>query len=111
MFEVKVTKQGDAIGIKWRLVKVKVPIAEIIDVTYDESYAGESKTAVRIGYPYGTTNRILIKTVKTNYIIYTSIGSTKEKILSLINRDRKSTRLNSSHVSISYAVFCLKKKK
>src|SRR5699024_11439812 len=28
-----------------------------------------------------------------------------------ISRDRKSTRLNSSHVSISYAVFCLKKKK
>src|SRR5690606_7960647 len=27
-----------------------------------------------------------------------------------INRDRKSTRLNSSHVKISYAVFCLKKK-
>src|SRR5699024_12071407 len=26
------------------------------------------------------------------------------------NQDRKSTRLNSSHVSISYAVFCLKKK-
>src|SRR6266487_3576005 len=26
-------------------------------------------------------------------------------------RDRKSTRLNSSHPSISYAVFCLKKKK
>src|SRR5437868_12818992 len=26
------------------------------------------------------------------------------------NADRKSTRLNSSHVSISYAVFCLKKK-
>src|SRR5699024_12423056 len=26
-------------------------------------------------------------------------------------RDRKSTRLNSSHVSISYAVFCLKKKR
>src|SRR5437870_8429813 len=28
-----------------------------------------------------------------------------------ITRDRKSTRLNSSHVAISYAVFCLKKKK
>src|SRR5689334_24236090 len=28
-----------------------------------------------------------------------------------INTDRKSTRLNSSHSSISYAVFCLKKKK
>src|SRR5690606_41665337 len=31
------------------------------------------------------------------------VGSTAE-------RDRKSTRLNSSHVKISYAVFCLKKK-
>src|SRR6266496_5736112 len=29
----------------------------------------------------------------------------------LVDRDRKSTRLNSSHVEISYAVFCLKKKK
>ena len=29
----------------------------------------------------------------------------------LVGTDRKSTRLNSSHVSISYAVFCLKKKK
>src|SRR5438874_5712521 len=31
--------------------------------------------------------------------------------LSISYRDRKSTRLNSSHVEISYAVFCLKKKK
>src|SRR5256885_10243470 len=29
----------------------------------------------------------------------------------LVSRDRKSTRLNSSHLVISYAVFCLKKKK
>src|SRR5439155_355362 len=29
----------------------------------------------------------------------------------VLARDRKSTRLNSSHVAISYAVFCLKKKK
>src|SRR5690625_7016399 len=29
----------------------------------------------------------------------------------LVGEDRKSTRLNSSHVAISYAVFCLKKKK
>src|SRR5439155_14700456 len=31
--------------------------------------------------------------------------------LFLERQDRKSTRLNSSHVAISYAVFCLKKKK
>src|SRR4051812_49817253 len=32
-------------------------------------------------------------------------------ILAIEGIDRKSTRLNSSHMSISYAVFCLKKKK
>src|SRR5258708_21383951 len=35
----------------------------------------------------------------------------KKEISKLINADRKSTRLNSSHQIISYAVFCLKKKK
>ena len=41
-------------------------------------------------------------------------GYTEEGLLGLAfhpNLDRKSTRLNSSHVVISYAVFCLKKKK
>src|SRR5690625_6278685 len=33
-----------------------------------------------------------------------------EKAILKANLDRKSTRLNSSHVAISYAVFCLKKK-
>src|SRR5690625_5582323 len=33
-----------------------------------------------------------------------------EGIPELLLKDRKSTRLNSSHVAISYAVFCLKKK-
>src|SRR3712207_7650272 len=34
-----------------------------------------------------------------------------EVVLAVEDRDRKSTRLNSSHANISYAVFCLKKKK
>src|SRR5207302_5380014 len=33
-----------------------------------------------------------------------------EKLEMIVDKDRKSTRLNSSHVKISYAVFCLKKK-
>src|SRR3712207_7635169 len=37
-------------------------------------------------------------------------GSTG-RLLALELQDRKSTRLNSSHANISYAVFCLKKKK
>src|SRR5207253_3515732 len=49
------------------------------------------------------------------------IGSTRAGVIEttfreetetdLFGEDRKSTRLNSSHVAISYAVFCLKKKK
>src|SRR5205814_8215396 len=35
----------------------------------------------------------------------------RNKAARLKSRDRKSTRLNSSHLGISYAVFCLKKKK
>src|SRR3712207_7979004 len=36
---------------------------------------------------------------------------TIELMVRALPRDRKSTRLNSSHANISYAVFCLKKKK
>src|SRR5699024_12168432 len=35
----------------------------------------------------------------------------EEEMGAIVHKDRKSTRLNSSHVSISYAVFCLKKKR
>src|SRR2546430_12450150 len=37
-------------------------------------------------------------------------ASFQERLFSRLSRDRKSTRLNSSHSQISYAVFCLKKK-
>src|SRR2546429_4828993 len=47
---------------------------------------------------------------KTHALVGAS-GAGKSTILSLILRDRKSTRLNSSHGYISYAVFCLKNKK
>src|SRR2546430_12341042 len=39
------------------------------------------------------------------------LGSMPDSVASALNTDRKSTRLNSSHSQISYAVFCLKKKK
>src|SRR5436309_3494857 len=40
----------------------------------------------------------------------TDFGPLRAVRVDLLRRDRKSTRLNSSHVKISYAVFCLKKK-
>src|SRR5690625_5948450 len=47
-------------------------------------------------------------------VFYTVMGTEEERegtAAALASADRKSTRLNSSHVAISYAVFCLKKKK
>src|SRR3712207_8342518 len=38
-------------------------------------------------------------------------GWDRDAFVKNMSRDRKSTRLNSSHANISYAVFCLKKKK
>src|SRR5207249_12013366 len=46
-----------------------------------------------------------------NRLGYGLAGHSGERRAIAFRRDRKSTRLNSSHVSISYAVFCLKKKK
>src|SRR5699024_11937901 len=40
-----------------------------------------------------------------------SLQDSRKEETTAATTDRKSTRLNSSHVSISYAVFCLKKKK
>src|SRR5438034_11835711 len=57
--------------------------------------------------PFNTTIEVLGRRSIFFPEIATSRGSlsTKQKL------DRKSTRLNSSHTVISYAVFCLKKKK
>src|SRR5690606_40748568 len=43
--------------------------------------------------------------------IMASLDISKGGVRHRLTTDRKSTRLNSSHVKISYAVFCLKKKK
>src|SRR5207302_9794165 len=47
----------------------------------------------------------------TNSVCAVQEVNRPERFFDFAERDRKSTRLNSSHVKISYAVFCLKKKK
>src|SRR5437588_12487162 len=47
----------------------------------------------------------------TSQICEVIVGKAEAVKLAVANLDRKSTRLNSSHTVISYAVFCLKKKK
>src|SRR3712207_6981419 len=44
-------------------------------------------------------------------VVATKAGVATDVSADMITTDRKSTRLNSSHANISYAVFCLKKKK
>src|SRR2546430_11286367 len=46
-----------------------------------------------------------------SYAIDWTVSGGRPGWLHVMNADRKSTRLNSSHSQISYAVFCLKKKK
>src|SRR5476651_1117273 len=57
-------------------------------------------------FPYTTLFRSAIEILKRDLDVVELGGATDHRC-----RDRKSTRLNSSHANISYAVFCLKKKK
>src|SRR5215510_16051974 len=61
-------------------------------------------------FPYTTLFRLAGGRGRRLFFLF---GRHRERgsVLALFLRDRKSTRLNSSHVAISYAVFCLKKKK
>src|SRR2546422_4057680 len=47
----------------------------------------------------------------THWMQHEHAQAFNDAVLAFLARDRKSTRLNSSHGYISYAVFCLKKKK
>src|SRR5207253_5211588 len=64
------------------------------------SSTGSTSVTVSPGAPYA--------------LVVTSDGKVfrfyQNRTLTQVGQDRKSTRLNSSHVAISYAVFCLKKK-
>src|SRR5699024_1319262 len=51
-------------------------------------------------------NPMVVKALEKGIPVITEV-----ELAYMISEDRKSTRLNSSHVSISYAVFCLKKTK
>src|SRR5436853_3680525 len=60
-------------------------------------------------FPYTTLFRSQAKTI-LSMIFYNKALSSDIAVDTMLTRDRKSTRLNSSHLGISYAVFCLKKK-
>src|SRR2546422_2959449 len=59
-------------------------------------------------FPYTTLFRSIVASGSSPRLL---ANSSEQTITQLAPSDRKSTRLNSSHGYISYAVFCLKKKK
>jgi len=61
--------------------------------------------AFRLHYPIDFVEKIVNELFTKGWLEENYSSANIEK------RDRKSTRLNSSHLGISYAVFCLKKKK
>src|SRR6266540_3643306 len=70
--------------------------AQIRSVTGNGNDAG-----VGFAIPIDAAKRSVGELIRKGHVSYAYVGIT----------DRKSTRLNSSHITISYAVFCLKKKK
>src|SRR5690625_4640900 len=90
--------------------KLQEKLQEAYSLTYDVEtqyhYRGEDKVMhthfkqKKLSYdPYA------------GYSFYKEIDKDIKIYYHFLELDRKSTRLNSSHVAISYAVFCLKKKK
>src|SRR3712207_8684377 len=79
-------------------------------IAYDRMFIGGStgnlEGIIEHFMEYGTVGAILV----INCITLETQAKAME-ILKQKGLDRKSTRLNSSHANISYAVFCLKKKK
>src|SRR5699024_5552062 len=88
-----------------------VPENEYADVEDMEEEIDIEETELTYENEFFTTTRIELEDQRSvqkerlEEVIKASHVSAEEV------KDRKSTRLNSSHVSISYAVFCLKKKK
>src|SRR5690625_4324905 len=103
------------------LVLSSFPLASFAEENKDEEIAGSNNSLGK----YSTKDEVIygkldmLGHVNNMYVVNTFHVTGPGKIVdygdytdirNLTDLDRKSTRLNSSHVAISYAVFCLKKK-
>src|SRR5690554_7295083 len=93
-------------GINWLLENGKIkknPLKQMIAAVSVGMYNGEA--VLDLDYDEDSNADTDLNVIMTENGGFVEIQGTAEA------EDRKSTRLNSSHVRISYAVFCLKKKK
>lgn len=81
MFGIFVKKVNSDVVIRWLLTKVTIPISDILAVTTDDTYGGNEKQAIRLGTPYGTTDRLVIITKENTYILFTTNYTSIQKKL------------------------------
>src|SRR5437899_4476299 len=74
-----------------------------------QPFAGHTSTPSLLPKPEGDW-RILDPVTYENISVFPVVAAYEQDAGAFLTLDRKSTRLNSSHLGISYAVFCLKKK-
>src|SRR5690625_6768596 len=86
-----------------RLYNHDIPNSNIIDMNHHFLPITSNECFFR-GDTHKRTNRISCPIHGESFKLFTDSKENDNK-----SKDRKSTRLNSSHVAISYAVFCLKK--
>src|SRR5690625_5515220 len=97
----KKKKQPVSLGIVAPVNGEIIPLTDVPDPVFSEKMMGEGIAIIPAdGQFVSPVNGKIIQVFETKH----AIGILGE------DGDRKSTRLNSSHVAISYAVFCLKKK-
>src|SRR5690625_3280334 len=121
-----VEQMGENIGEQVSRIGVHFNFAPTVDVNTNpenpvigsRSYGSNVENVAQKGIAYmrGMMKHKVLSSAK-HFPGHGDTSTDSHKILPLVNHeierlkaDRKSTRLNSSHVAISYAVFCLKKK-
>src|SRR5947209_15318989 len=98
-------KEADNVDVNLPLGGVPIAVKDIINLAGQPCGCG-SKILAGYRSPYDAT---VIEKLRAAGAI--PFGKTNMDEFAMGSSDRKSTRLNSSHANISYAVFCLKKKK
>src|SRR5207302_8738775 len=83
--------------------------SDLLGITTKTCPFGPPSLVGRIGSPTEMPVMVILPMASSG-LVRAAGGTTSVFILTSFRSDRKSTRLNSSHVKISYAVFCLKKK-
>src|SRR3712207_8162622 len=84
---------------------------------YTTLFRSYNRETLEVHYKGKSISEILDLSIEEAADFFAAIPAINRHLTTLVEvglgyvRDRKSTRLNSSHANISYAVFCLKKKK